>query len=81
MAGVDISGWQGVMAPSGTPAPLVQRLGEEIARAMASGEVQAALAAQGAYAISSSPAQYGAFLASEIARFKTVADELGIQLD
>jgi tripartite-type tricarboxylate transporter receptor subunit TctC len=81
LAGVDISGWQGVMAPAGTPAPVVQRLGEEIARAMAGGEAQAALAAQGAYAIASSPAQYGAFLASEIARFKAVAEQLGLQLD
>lgn len=81
MAEVDISGWQGVMAPAGTPATVVRRLGEEIARAMASGETQAALAAQGAYAIASSPAQYGAFLAAEIARFRTVAEDLGIQLD
>ena len=81
MAEVDISGWQGVMAPAGTPAPVVHRLGEEIARAMNSGEAQGALAAQGAYAIASSPARYGAFLAAEIGRFKTVAEELGIQLD
>lgn len=78
---VDVSGWQGIMAPAGTPAPIVSKLGAEIAKAMASEELRAALTAQGAYAIATTPEQYGTFLAGEVARFKVLADELGIRLD
>jgi tripartite-type tricarboxylate transporter receptor subunit TctC len=59
----------------------VQRLGAEVARAMASPAMRDALSAQGAYAIAGTPAQYAAFLSAEIARFRTLADELSIRLD
>ena len=78
---MDVSGWQGIMGPAGLPPAIVQRLGTEVARAMASAPMREALATQGAYAIASTPQQYATFLSNEIARFKTLADELSIRLD
>lgn len=78
---MDVSGWQGIMGPAGLPAGIVQRLGAEVARAMASPAMRDALSAQGAYAIAGTPAQYAAFLSAEIARFRALADELSIRLD
>ena len=78
---MDVSGWQGIMGPAGLPSAIVARLGAEIGRAMASAPMRAALVAQGAYAIATTPPGYAAFLADEIARFKALADELAIRLD
>jgi len=78
---MDVSGWQGIMGPAGLPSSIVQRLAVEVSRAMEAAPMRAALSAQGAYAIASAPAQYASFLVAEVARFKTLADELSIRLD
>lgn len=81
VANFDMGAWQGVMAPVGTPAAIVARMGEEINRAMNHPELKNALAAQGAYVISSTPQRYGAFIAEQIAAYKKAVDEAGIKLD
>jgi hypothetical protein len=78
---IDAAAWQGVMAPARTPAAIVQRMGAEIARAMASPEMKASLAAQGAYSISTTPERYAAFFSEELDRYKRTVDSLGIKLD
>ncbi len=78
---IDAAAWQGVMAPPKTPAVIVQRFGAEIAKAMASPEMKNALAAQGAYAIATTPERYAAFFSDEMDRYKKTVDELGIKLD
>jgi tripartite-type tricarboxylate transporter receptor subunit TctC len=78
---IDAAAWQGVMAPARTPPAIVQRMGAEIAKAMASPEMKAALAAQGAYSIVTTPERYAAFFAEEMGRYKKTVDALGIKLD
>ena len=78
---IDAAAWQGVMAPARTPAAIVQRMGAEIAKAMASAEMKTALAAQGAYSISTTPERYAAFFSDEMSRYKKTVDALGIKLD
>ena len=78
---IDAAAWQGVMAPARTPAAIVQRMGAEIAKAMASPEMKAALAVQGAYSISTTPERYAAFFSYEMNRYKKTVDALGIKLD
>ncbi|MDQ6880671.1 MAG: tripartite tricarboxylate transporter substrate-binding protein, partial [Pseudomonadota bacterium] len=78
---IDAAAWQGVMAPPKTPPAIVQRFGAEIAKAMASPEMKAALALQGAYSIASTPERYAAFFSDEMDRYKKAVDELGLKLD
>ncbi len=78
---LDLSAWQGVMAPSKTPPALVRRFASEISKAMNAPEMRAALAAQGAYSIASTPERYAAFFASEMDRFRKTVDDLGLRLD
>lgn len=77
----DMAAWQGVMAPAGTPSGTVARIAEEIARAMNHPELKSALAAQGAYVISSTPQRYGAFIAEQLAAYKKAVDDAGIKLE
>jgi tripartite-type tricarboxylate transporter receptor subunit TctC len=78
---IDAAAWQGVMAPPKTPAALVQRMAKEIASAMANEQVKAALDAQGAYATSTTPEQYSAFVTDQVGRFRKTVNELGLKLD
>ena len=58
--------WVGMIVPSATPAPIVKRLHEETLKAIASPEVKARLAAQGAEAFTLEPAAFNAFIKTEM---------------
>jgi tripartite-type tricarboxylate transporter receptor subunit TctC len=80
-ANFDLGAWQGVMAPAATPPQLIARMADEVARAMTHPELKAALAAQGAYVISSTPQRYRAFIAEQMALYKKAVEDAGIKLE
>jgi tripartite-type tricarboxylate transporter receptor subunit TctC len=81
MAGMEMSAWQGVMVPAGTPAPVVQRLGAELAKVLAHPETRAKLIAQGTEILGSTPEEYAAYLRSELARWSKVVAETGAKAE
>lgn len=64
-----VSVWWGLMAPAGTPKPIVDRLNAETNAALASPELQQRLHSMSAHLVGGSPAQFGAFLTEEIKRW------------
>jgi len=79
--GFEMGAWQGVVAPAGTPAPVIKRLNTEILRALQSPEMQKQLKAQGAQALGSTPQEYGAYIQSEIKRWGEVVKDANVKLD
>ena len=74
------STWIGLMAPGGTPAPIVQRLHKEIVAALAQADVKDSFAQRGmVVAPSESPEAYGRFVRSEIDRLGTVIRAANIE--
>ncbi len=73
--------WYGVLAPAGTPAPIVNKLQAEIVKAIQSPEVQKAMANEGADPVGNTPAEFGAFIKTEIAKWTKVVNTAGIQQD
>ena len=73
--------WGAVMAPPGTPAPVVERLNAEIRAALALPAVQERLAAAGAEAVSSTPAELAAFIRSETEKWGRVVREARITVN
>ena len=73
--------WYGLLAPAGTPAPLVARLHAEIAKSLASAEMQAALTNEGAEAVGNKPEEFAAFIKSEIDKWSKVVKTARIQQD
>lgn len=65
--GFTASIWLGIMAPSGTPAPIVERLNAEITRITTAPETEAAWTRQAVEAMRMSPAEFGEFLQKDIA--------------
>ena len=73
--------WNGILAPAGTPAPVVRRLNAEIVKAAHSPELISALATQGTSPTSSSPEEFARFIRDEQARFAKIVKESGIRVD
>ncbi len=79
--GFEVLGWYGVLAPAGTPAGIVARLNAELAVALKSADLQERLAAQGADPQGSTPAELGALLKVEIARWGAAVRASGARVD
>jgi len=70
--------WYGMVAPAGTPAPIVAALNRIATDAMKDPAVKEKLAIQGAELIGDSPEHFHAFLDSEIARWAKVIKDAGV---
>ncbi|OZI34784.1 MFS transporter [Bordetella genomosp. 10] len=81
LPGFEMQSWQGIFAPAGTPAPVVERLAHEIAAAVATPEVRAKLLMLGVTPDGRGPAQFAAFQRSEIEKWGKVIKDAGIQAD
>lgn len=76
-----VYGWQGVLAPTGTPGAIIERMSQEIARALAQPELRNRLASQGTDPAPLAPAQFQAFIAAEHKRYGEVVRGAKISLD
>jgi tripartite-type tricarboxylate transporter receptor subunit TctC len=81
MPGYEVASLFGVLAPAGTPKPIVERLNAELAKILATPEAQAQLLDQGAYAVQSTPAEAAARVHAEIAMWAKVIGQAKIKLD
>jgi tripartite-type tricarboxylate transporter receptor subunit TctC len=81
LPGMEMSAWQGVVLPAGTPAPIVQRLNEELRKVLAHEETRQKLIAQGTEILGSTPQDYAAYLRSELARWSKVVAETGAKAE
>ena len=77
--GYEATIWLGVMAPRGTPAPIVSRLHAEIARITANAETRRAWAAQGTTAMSMSLEEFTRFIDDDIAKWARVVKAANIK--
>ncbi|MES2184225.1 MAG: tripartite tricarboxylate transporter substrate binding protein [Pseudomonadota bacterium] len=73
--------WYGLLAPAGTPTALVNKLQAEVAKAIQSPEVQAAMANEGADPVGNKPEEFAAFIKTEIDKWTKVVKTAGIQQD
>jgi len=72
--------WQAVLAPTRTPAPIIERFQQEIAALLADGPLRARLTELGAERIvTNTPAEARAYVAAEMARWEGVLREAGIR--
>lgn len=72
VAGFEALAWWGVIGPAGTPAPVVARMNEELAKALKAPAVAERLTAQGLDIASSTPDAFERFLKRELERWQQV---------
>ncbi|NBS46541.1 MAG: tripartite tricarboxylate transporter substrate binding protein [Betaproteobacteria bacterium] len=81
LRGFEVGAWQGLMVPARTPVDIVNRLNTEVMKALASADVRARLAAQGASPLGSTPAEYASYLRDELQRWDRVVKATGATLE
>jgi tripartite-type tricarboxylate transporter receptor subunit TctC len=70
--------WHGFFAPSAVPEPVIKTLHGAIVKALASPEVKARLASEGASVVGSSPAEFAAFFQKELTKWTEIAKRANI---
>ncbi len=81
LPGYEVSVWWGIMAPAGTPRPIVDKLSREIARTLEAPEVRERLTAMGADIRGSTSEEFGAFVKNEVAKWARVIKDAHIRPD
>jgi tripartite-type tricarboxylate transporter receptor subunit TctC len=71
--------WFGILAPAGTPEAVLNLLQSKIAEGFRTPEMKARLAADGAEAVVSTPAEFGALIKAEIEKWTALAKAANIQ--
>jgi tripartite-type tricarboxylate transporter receptor subunit TctC len=73
--------WYGVLAPAGTPKPIIAQLHAGIVKALDSKDLQEKMAAQGAEVFKSSPEQFAALIKEGLPRWSKTVKASGAQVD
>jgi tripartite-type tricarboxylate transporter receptor subunit TctC len=73
--------WYGLLAPAGTPAPIIQRLHDAAAKILQSRETQEKFAGQGLQVLTSSPEEFAAHLKREVEIWAKVVQATGMHAD
>src|SRR6185369_10627911 len=71
--GFDGLTWYGIVGPANLPEPITRRLNDEINRILTSQELRDAFSAQALAVMPMTPAQFGQYIAGEVAHWKAVA--------
>ena len=72
--------WIGMLAPAGTPAPILDKLSDALIKVTKHPAIVADLEALASTPVGNTPAQFKVFLADEVARWKRLVAETGITL-
>jgi tripartite-type tricarboxylate transporter receptor subunit TctC len=79
--GYDVVAWTGIVAPTGTPEPILERLNTEIVNILKTPDVQKRLYDLGMVPVGNSREQFGAFLKSELAKWKQAVMLSGARIE
>jgi tripartite-type tricarboxylate transporter receptor subunit TctC len=79
--GYEGTNWWGILAPAGTPAPIVERLNKELSAIVLAPEVQKQFLNEGAEVDYMGPAQFGPYIAGEIPKWTKVVKEANIKVE
>ena len=77
----DMSVWLGLVAPKGTPAPIIAKLQQKVAAILANPEVRQRAERTGSYPMTMTPEEFGRFIRVEAGRWEKVLKETGLRYD
>jgi tripartite-type tricarboxylate transporter receptor subunit TctC len=81
LPGFDFSTWWGLMAPAGTPRPVIDRLNAELGKALQHPDARERILGVGAEPKHTTPEEFGALIRSEIARWAKVIKAANVKVD
>jgi tripartite-type tricarboxylate transporter receptor subunit TctC len=81
LAGYEVSGWSGMFAPARTPRAAIDRLAQETAKILRSPAIQERFLTQGAEPAVKMPDEFGAFVESELDKWKRLVEFAGLRTE
>lgn len=81
LPGFEFNSWFAMMAPAGTPKPVLQKVHAEVVKALGDASVREQLMAQGLSPRGSSPDELGLALRAQLSRYETLIKQAGITAD
>jgi tripartite-type tricarboxylate transporter receptor subunit TctC len=81
VTGYDVRAWTGLVAPSGTPAAILERMNQEVIRAMATAELRKRLYELALVPVGDSRAQFAEYLKAEIAKWQHAVKVSGAKIE
>ena len=79
--GYELAGWYGVVVPSATPRPIVERLHAEFGRAMRAPDMVERYATLGVELVETTPEQFAAYMRAELAKWGDIIKRSGTKLE
>ena len=77
--GYEVAGWYGLVAPAATPVPILEILNADTVAVLRAPDMRERLAVDGSEPVGNTRAEFGAFIRSEIAKWRNLIRELGIK--
>jgi len=77
----EVTTWYGILAPAGTPRPIVSRLNAELVKIMHTPDVKESLASMATDPLTSTPEEFAAYLKQEIAKWGDVVRKSNLKAD
>ncbi len=81
LPGYEVSGWTGLVAPWGTPKPIIAKLHSELARILQIAEVKERLAVIDFEPVGNTPEEFGAFIKQQMAKWAKVLKDAGAKAE
>jgi tripartite-type tricarboxylate transporter receptor subunit TctC len=81
LAGFDVSSWTGIFVPAATPRPVVERLQKELAVVLQSSFVKERYATLGIEPVGNAPAEFGAQVREDLARWEKVVRAANVKVE
>jgi len=81
LPGYESQNWWGLLVPAHTPQPIVERLYAATSEVLQSKETGKRMETEGAETVRMTPAEFGRFIAAELAKWSKVARDVGIQAE
>ena len=72
LPGYEARGWNGILAPAGTPRAIVDRLNQTLVKIIRSPDMAPGLAGEGATAVGNSPAEFDAVIRADLAKWAKI---------
>jgi tripartite-type tricarboxylate transporter receptor subunit TctC len=81
LPGFEVSAWDGILVPAGTPAAVIDKLNAAIRAALADPQVRAALVGRGAQPVAGTPEEFARHIAAESDKWARVVRQAGAKID